>query len=196
VNTVVTANAVALSQVVFSASVNTNASIIDVVSVVPKYPTNIIEAANTNVVTLAAQVFASSVNEASCGDVILTGAYGIAANTTVSASISDNANVTKIILQSVEEAASAEELANALAIFQSRIDELVRVAETESVSINVQCFVVESATISTVFIGSYLWSLINDSQTPNWQQISDSNSVNWALIATTENADWQVINTI
>ena len=53
----------------------------------------------------------------------------------------------------------------------------------------------ESVTAADVFIGQFLWTLVDDSQTANWQNVNNAQSAGWSLVDDAETSDWNLVET-
>jgi hypothetical protein len=95
----------------------------------------------------------------------------------------------------LEEVTNVAELMSALAVFQTRIAEIVAGVDGDEASSENERRIRENVSARDIVSASFLWNLIDDSQTANWQPINNTQGGGWVTINAASNAGWQVINT-
>ena len=157
---------------------------------------NISESANASETVSGGQTFAVAVSDTANISERILSAFGISGAVTETANVSDEYVGIRNTFGTIDETVTAAEFANAQAIFQTLITELLTAQDEITVATENERRIAESVTITDSWFAQYLWNLINDAQIADWRPINDDVSGGWQIINTTENASWQVINTI
>jgi fibronectin-binding autotransporter adhesin len=207
------------SGTIYASSVAESASGVDAVSSIlsPVYAASIAETASgvdTILSTLLATYAASVAETASGVDAVSSVRLFIGA-VTESASGVDTASALAAFQRAVAESSSGVDASSALALLGSTVSEtasgidaatstavfiaallesasgLDRVAPPGSVF---NTAVSENIAALDLFSALYLWTLIDDSQTPNWQNVSNAQSPTWANIDDSQTPGWTPIN--
>lgn len=111
--------------------------------------------------------------------------------------VDENANATDSIvavrafLRDVVEAATAAEVfAVAPSVFNAVMVEAATVQDILRGNTSSQVYLAEGVTVLDAATAAYLWSLIDDSQTPTWQNVNNTQTPTWTDINDSQTPGW------
>jgi len=190
---------------IFGSSVTETATATDAVSSKQTFASAIAEAGTaTDVVTVAASIFNAPVTETATATDAVNSFQGFISTVTEIGTATDAVSSLQTFFTSIAESGTATDVVSSLQTFSSLI--------------------AETATATDSITGSFLWNLIDDTQTANWASIStgeisigmDSTfggsafasspisglswtyipDVGWTLVNSSTTTTWQVIGTV
>jgi len=139
------------------------------------FPATIVESATSTDQASAFVVFVGAVAESAAG--------------------TDEFSSTQLFSSIIEETGAATDaIAVAPSVFNAPVVELVTGTDAPSASAIFPNYIVETISITDSVIGAYLWTPIDDDQTPGWNPVNDSQSVTWSAVNDSQTASWQNVN--